>query len=70
MVFGPDSLLHEAGRARPAPDGRFRIEGLKPGTYRVLPRGRQGSVVPSEPPYRTIRLEPEGATGADFTLKE
>jgi len=57
LALGPDNVLREAGRVRPAPDGTYRFDGLEPGTYRIVAAGPGGRVIICKPPYLTVRLD-------------
>jgi hypothetical protein len=54
VLLGPDNLLREAARVRPALDGTWWASGLVPGTYRVQLDSGGTRVVLSEPPFQTV----------------
>lgn len=59
VAFGPDNILAEAARVRPSPDGGWRIDGLRPGAYRIVAVGEGGRVLICDPPYVTAKVGPE-----------
>jgi hypothetical protein len=56
-LLGPDSVIREAKRVFPNPDGTWSADGLAPGTYRVVVDGGPDRVLRSEPAFRTIHVE-------------
>jgi hypothetical protein len=56
-LLGPDSVIREAKRVPPNPDGTWSADGLAPGTYRVVVDGGPDRVLRTEPAFRTIRVE-------------
>jgi hypothetical protein len=58
VVFGPDSVLHEAARMAPDSTGAYAFVGLAPGHYRVVPDGGGGKALVSEPPFATVEVTP------------
>ena len=61
-ALGPDNILKEAARVPPSPDGRWRIDGLPPGSYRVVALGEGGRVLICDPPYLSAKVGPEAGT--------
>jgi hypothetical protein len=61
VVLGPDNLLREAARVVPDGEGRFLAPSLPPGGYRVVAVGKGGHVLICDPPFITIRVDPNGA---------
>lgn len=57
IVLGPDNLLHEAARATPGPDGAWVVDGLEPGSYRVMLDAGGGRQLLLDPPFRSARVE-------------
>jgi len=54
VILGPDSIMREAGRVTPAPDGSWEIHGLAPGRYRIQLDGGGGRVLVSDPPFQLV----------------
>ncbi len=67
MVAGPDSVLAIAAVAKPD-KGVYRVDGLKPGRYRVTPMGAGGASLPSAPPFVTITIGAEDGVRVDFEI--
>jgi hypothetical protein len=61
VFLGPDNILREAHRLRPEADGRWSVDGLLPGRYRIQLSGEGGSVLVTDPPFHVVDLRP-GAT--------
>ncbi len=59
VALGPDNILAEAARVRPSADGGWRIDGLRPGAYRIVAVGDGGGVLICDPPYVTAKVGPE-----------
>ncbi len=59
VALGPDNILAEAARVRPSPEGGWRIDGLRPGAYRIVAVGDGGGVLICEPPYVSAKVGPE-----------
>jgi hypothetical protein len=57
VLHGPDDVLREAGRVRPAADGAWEIDGLAPGLYRVHLDGGGARVLITEPRFLILRIE-------------
>jgi hypothetical protein len=73
VIYGPGSLIREAARATPRPDGRWEAGLVSPGSYRVLPVGPGAAPVGASPEFRTVAVEAAGApgpaiAGVDFTI--
>jgi hypothetical protein len=66
IVLGPDSLLREAARVRPDPDGSYRVGGLPPGRYAIQLDGGGKHVLVTEPRIRVLRITDDSAAVADF----
>jgi hypothetical protein len=49
VLLGPDNILEEAARLRPDEEGRWGIERLAPGRYRVQVDGGGGRVLVADP---------------------
>jgi hypothetical protein len=64
VVFGPDNVLREASRCVPDEQGRFSVDGLAPGAYRIVAAGKGGRVLICEPPFVTVRVGSDGAVEA------
>jgi hypothetical protein len=68
VLFGPDNLLREAGRARPDAEGRFEVSGLAPGRYRVQLDGGGNRVLITAPRFRTVEISVGTVAVADFRV--
>ena len=64
VLFGPNSVLHEAARVKPDASGAFSFEGLAPGRYRIVPDGGGGKALVSEPPFAAVEVTPGSAVTA------
>lgn len=56
VAFGPDNVLREAARVRPAADGSWSLSGLPGGTYRIALDGGGGRVLQTSPPFRSVTV--------------
>jgi len=70
VFLGPDNLLREAARVRPAADGRWEISLLPAGRYRVQLDAGGARALITEPPFRTLEIgeAPAAALTADFRV--
>jgi hypothetical protein len=68
VLFGPDNLLREAARVRPAADGRYRIPNLPPGRYSIQLSGGGNRVLLTEPRSRTVEVSVGASAEADFRV--
>jgi hypothetical protein len=59
VVMGPDNILNEATRVRPATDGTWSVAGLDPGRYRVQLAAADGRVLVTDPPFAWLEVEAE-----------
>jgi len=66
VFYGPDSLLTEAKRASPGPDGRYEVDDLAPGRYWIQLDGGGRRQLIAQPPSRSVVVEPDSETVADF----
>jgi hypothetical protein len=64
VVMGPDNILNEATRVRPATDGTWSVGGLDPGRYRVQLAAADGRVLVTDPPFAWLDVEAESRTQA------
>jgi len=70
VIYGPDSIVREQGRALPGPDGAWEAPLPPPGTYRLVPVGERSSALRSVPSFLTVKVSGEGWTGLDFQVPE
>jgi hypothetical protein len=70
VVLGPDSVVREARRVAPGPDGRFRVGDLAPGRYRVVVDAGGSRVLVTRPPFHVVdvREEEPAPLVADFEV--
>ena len=71
VVAGPDNVLAVAARATPQRDGAravFRVEGLRPGRYRVVAMGASGASLATTPAWADATLRP-GAPGVRVEIR-
>jgi hypothetical protein len=70
VLLGPDNILREARRLRPGANGRWRVDGLPPGRYRIQIAGEGGGVLVTDPPFHVVDVVPEvgSALKADFRV--
>jgi hypothetical protein len=57
VLLGPNTILREAARTRPAADGTWSFERLAPGRYRVQLSGGGSRQIVSDPAFRTVVVE-------------
>jgi len=57
VILGPDNVMREAARVRPAENGSWAVEDLAPGGYRIVVQGASGRVLETRPPFATARVE-------------
>ena len=61
VVAGPDNVLAVAARQKPRMDGPravFRVEGLRPGRYRIVAMGANGASLATTPAWAEATLRP------------
>jgi len=58
VFFGPDNILHEARRVQPDEHGRWHVEGLEPGRYRLQLSAGGDRVLTVDPVFRVVQLAP------------
>ena len=71
VVLGPDSVITERARAHPETRNgatQFRIVGLQPGHYRIVPMGKGGTSLLARPRFASVQLSAEAGVRADFTI--
>jgi len=71
VVLGPDSVITERARAHPETRNgatQFRIVGLQPGHYRIVPMGKGGTSLSARPRFASVQLSAEAGVRADFTI--
>jgi hypothetical protein len=56
LVLGPDSILREAARVAPGPDGVWSVPSLPPGTYRIQVDGGGTRALVSDPSFRIVKV--------------
>ena len=56
VLLGPDNILNEAARVQPDAAGRWGVDGLRPGRYRILLDGGGDRVLVAEPRCLLIEL--------------
>ena len=62
VLCGPDHILREATRVTPDGDGRWRVEGLQPGRYRIQLVADGDRMPVADPPFRVVEIELERTT--------
>jgi hypothetical protein len=68
VFFGPDNLLREAARVRPAADGRYQVSNLPPGHYSIQLSGGGNVVLVTEPRFLTVDVSVGAPAAADFRV--
>ena len=68
VIYGPDSIIRESGRASPQSDGTWSAPLPPPGSYRVVPVGRGSRPLRCEPHFQTVQVAGEGLGGLDFRI--
>jgi hypothetical protein len=68
VFYGPDAVLKEHARIRPAADGSFTLPPPPPGRYRVLVLGLAGSQLRCSPPIRHIVVGREPVPALEFRV--
>jgi hypothetical protein len=66
VALGPDNLLIEAARVRPAPDGSYTIPELAPGRYRIQLDAGGGRVLVVQPAFHPAVISADHEVLADF----
>ncbi len=56
IILGPNSILREATRIQPDADGRWGVESLPPGRYRIVLDGGGSHVIESDPRFATVQV--------------
>ncbi len=56
VILGPNNLLREAARIQPDADGRWGVESLAPGRYRIVLNGGGEHVIESDPRFATVQV--------------
>jgi len=70
VLYGPNSIVKEFGRARPDPDGGWRAPLPPPGTYRLVPIGDGSTPIATLPAFLTVRVTAnEALSGLDFEVR-
>jgi hypothetical protein len=64
VLFGPDSVIHEAARVALDASGAFAFEGVAPGRYRIVADGGGRKALVSDPPFVTVVVTPGEAVVA------
>jgi hypothetical protein len=66
VFFGPDNLLREATRVRPAADGSYQASGLAPGRYGIQLDAGGSRMLITRPASRTVEVSAGSVAEADF----
>lgn len=70
VLYGPNSIVKECGRVVPGADGTWSAPLPPPGTYRVVPLGKESGLLPAVPPFLTVRVNAgEPRSGLDFEIR-
>jgi len=62
VLFGPDNILREATRVTPDGDGRWQVDDLQPGRYRIQLVADGDRVPVADPPFHVVEIESERTT--------
>jgi hypothetical protein len=69
VLFGPNNMVREAVRVPVDREGRWEIEGLAPGRYRVQLDAGGSTVLVTDPQFRVLDLKEGEAPGSlDFRV--
>jgi hypothetical protein len=69
VLFGPNNMVREAARVPVDREGRWEIEGLAPGRYRVQLDAGGSTVLVTDPQFRVLDLKEGEAPGSlDFRV--
>ncbi len=68
VLFGPDSLLHEAAVIPTPAGGEFRTPSLAPGRYRVTVRSTSRATVSVTPSFRMVTVAADPVVSVDFEV--
>jgi hypothetical protein len=71
VILGPDSLLKQFARVKPAREGgtaRFLASSVPPGGYFVVPMGKRGASLASRPGMSKVQVTAGSGARADFAI--
>ncbi|HZM70887.1 MAG TPA: hypothetical protein VFB95_11050 [Candidatus Cryosericum sp.] len=69
VLYGPNSIVKEFGRVRPAADGAWKAALPPPGIYRLVPVAGAPTPLPASPAFLTVKVAvDEGQSGLDFEI--
>ncbi len=68
VILGPNNILREATRIQPDADGRWGVESLPPGRYRIVLDGGSSHVIESDPRFATVQVVQDEAMEAPAFL--
>jgi hypothetical protein len=69
VLLGPDNILLEAARLRPDEQGRWGIEHLAPGRYRVQVDGGGDRVLVADPRFVIVEVGTEPKEAPEITIR-
>ena len=67
VIYGPGSIVREAARVTPRPDGGWEVALTRPGIYRVVPVGPGSAPVGASPGFQTVKTDATDGPGAAIT---